>query len=76
MQGTNWAEVQKILSGLDETSPESVRHVVRAYMTKVALGSKKPEQALAILEAFSKPFNPYDGISPLVLACGQLIFGN
>jgi hypothetical protein len=45
-------------------------------MTKVCLepkDSKSAEHAFAILEEFSKPFNSFDGMSPLVLACGRLI---
>jgi DNA polymerase III subunit gamma/tau len=76
--GADWEEVKDLLGALKETSPESVRHVVRAYMTKVVLDSKKKsdtEAAFAILEAFSQPFNSFDGMSPLVLACGRLVMG-
>jgi hypothetical protein len=58
---------------MKEVSPESARHVVRAYVTKVALGAKDPMSALAILDEFSKPFHASDGITPLVLACGRLL---
>jgi DNA polymerase III subunit gamma/tau len=77
MNGANWDEVRGILANLKETSPESVRHVLRAYMTKVVLepkNAKGAENAFAILEAFAEPFNSADGISPLVLACGRLVF--
>jgi DNA polymerase III gamma/tau subunit len=79
MSGAKWDEVRDLLSELKETSPESVRHVVRSYMTKVVLEPKSKgaaEHAFAILEAFAEPFNSADGISPLVLACGRLILGN
>jgi DNA polymerase-3 subunit gamma/tau len=77
--GASWNEVRELLSRLKETSPESVRHVVRAYMTKVLLDSQKKvdtEIALAILDAFSIPFNSFDGMSPLVLACAKLCWGS
>lgn len=72
-----WPKIQTILEGLKDQNPESVRHVVRAYVTKVIMGSngKGMTSSLAILEAFSKPFPTSDGISPLVLAVGSLLFG-
>lgn len=79
LNGTSWNDVKDLLAELKDTSSESIRHVIRAYMTKVILepkGKVSSEQALAILEAFSEPFNPADGISPIVLACGRLVFSH
>lgn len=75
LSGTDWASVSDLLGRLKETSPESVRHVVRTYMTTVILSpkTKSPKRAFAILEEFSQPFNSFDGLSPLVLACGRLL---
>lgn len=77
MMGRGWDDVHEILASLREKdmNPESVRHVVRSYITGVILGSKKqPKESLfAVLEAFSQPFNSSDGFSPLVLACGSLV---
>lgn len=75
INGASWGEVQKVLGGLGDTSPESIRHIVRAYVTKVVLGTKKEALAgrgLEILSAFSEPFHTADGLSPVVLACGQV----
>jgi DNA polymerase III gamma/tau subunit len=75
VQGCKWKQLQDLLNQLSEVSPESVRHVVRAYATKVALGAKTTDDAsnaMAILEEFSKPFFASDGMTPLVLACGRL----
>lgn len=69
-----WNELQTILRGLKDTNPESIRHVVRAYLTTVVLSAKsEPEagRALEILDAFSEPFHSNDGISPVLLACGR-----
>lgn len=76
INGANWSDVKAILVALKETNPESVRHVVRAYTTAVVLNGKgkESESAFAILDAFSTPFNSADGASPLVLACGRLVF--
>jgi DNA polymerase-3 subunit gamma/tau len=76
--GKGWMEVQEILNGLKEVSPEGIRHVVRAYATSVVLKASKEAQAgrgLEVLDAFSEPFHPADGISPVVLACGKLLLG-
>lgn len=76
MAGDGWAKISSLLGEMKDTNPESIRHVVRAYMTKVALNGKgnSIERALAVLEAFSKPFHTSDGLSPVVLACGELIY--
>lgn len=71
-----WFAIQEILRGLKDQNPENVRHVVRAYVTTILLSSpKQSEQLFAILEAFGKPFPSGDGISPVLLACGSLLFG-
>lgn len=76
-RNARWSEVQKLLGSLPEgVNPESVRHVVRAYVTKVILNAKSNDQvgfALEILDAFSTPFHSADGISPLVMACGKVL---
>lgn len=71
-RGAGWSEVAEILRTLGETNPESVRHVVRAYFTSVALKATAPAKAgpaMAIVAAFNTPFNSSDGISPLAVAC-------
>jgi DNA polymerase-3 subunit gamma/tau len=74
VKGTSWRECQELLNKLGDTNPESVRHTVRAYVTKVVLNPKSGGNShFAILEEFSTPFNSQDGISPLVLACGRLL---
>ena len=72
-----WSQLCEIMGRMKEQNPESVRHVVRAYMTTVALGAKDKAapRALNILDAFSTPANPHDGLSPVVLAAGRVIFG-
>lgn len=75
--GARWPDIAVTLGKLKETNPESVRHVVRAYMTSVATSPKSRERdvgrALEILDAFSTPFNSFDGLSPLVLASGKAV---
>lgn len=73
-----FSKIQRILKDLKDENPESVRHVIRAYMTNVILGSNKQQQIVntaAILSAFSEPFPSGDGISPVVLACCGVYYG-
>ena len=74
--GSGWDKVRPILETMTE-NPESVRHVVQAYITKVIVGLKDEKKAciaFKILDAFSEPFNPADGMSPLVVAIGRSLF--
>lgn len=71
-----WHEVQEVLGRLKEGNAESVRHVVRAYLTTVALNARDVDTAgatLEMLDCFLTPFHPSDGHSPLVLACGKAL---
>jgi len=74
-KGTNWKEVQRILSGMSEVNAESVRRIIVAYGTKIALTSNEgvSGHALEVMSAFSDPFNNSTDISPLLIACGRLI---
>lgn len=76
--GKPWLPIRGILETLANEDPESVRHVVRSYVTKAIMGSngKGQERLFAVLDEFSKPFPASDGISPLVLAVGHLLFAN
>lgn len=77
--GWSWERVRPLLEELanSEESPETVRHTVRAYVTKVVLGAKDPTvacRALRILDNFSEPCNAADGFSPIVVAVGRSLF--
>lgn len=74
--GTDWKGARAILVRMKDADPESVRMTIRAYMTTVVLkenDDKSLKRALAVLEAFSKPFYAPDGLSPIVLACGSFL---
>lgn len=76
VKGATWSQAQQIIAGLQEVNPETVRHVVRAYVSKMILGTKSKDVAgrgLEILDAFSEPFNSSDGISPLLLATARAL---
>jgi len=59
---------------MKDLNPESIRHVVRAYMTSVALNNPNPK-IIEILDEFCTPFNSGDGISPVLVACARVVLG-
>jgi hypothetical protein len=72
---SNWKEAQALLAKLGDTNPESVRYVVRAYVSKVVRGARKDAVAgrgCEVLDAFSEPF--YDNAA-LDLAVGKVLLG-
>lgn len=74
-RGARWSELQQIVAKMKGLNPEGVRQVVRAYGTTIVLSASKESvagPALEVLDAFSIPFNSYDGITPLLLACAKL----
>lgn len=74
-KGAAWRQLQIMLVKMTEANAESIRQVVRAYGTKVALGAKNPAdagRALEILDCFSTPCYGSDGITPILLACARL----
>lgn len=76
VKGTDWENVVPIIASLKDENPESIRHVVRGYVTAILLGGKSGKgtgKLLAILDNFSTPFNGADGISPVLLAVGRLL---
>jgi len=76
LKGLTWRECQKMLQAMKDQNSESVRQVIRAYMTTCALsipGGPKLDTALAVLDAFSEPCNSQDGISPIVIRCARLL---
>jgi DNA polymerase III gamma/tau subunit len=78
LRGGAWNQLQPILLGLQEQNAESIRHVVRSYMTKVVLDTSKENErirALQILDHFMATFDNYNGISPVVIAVGRIVYG-
>jgi DNA polymerase III gamma/tau subunit len=69
----NWKQAQDVLNKLGALNPESVRYVVRAYVSKVVRSAKKEGVAgrgIEVLDAFSEPF--YDNAA-LDLAVGKVL---
>jgi DNA polymerase-3 subunit gamma/tau len=77
VKGTSWARVQPLLDEMKDQNPESIRQVVRAYLTTAILGTENEGTAadgFSLLEHFSQPFPPNDGITPVLLAVGRILF--
>lgn len=72
----SWAEAQRILKNLKDTSGESIRIPVQNYFLAVILNSKSEEESfrlLRILDVFSKPCKQQTGIAEIVLGVGEII---
>lgn len=78
VRGATWTQLLPILNKIKDQSAESIRQVVRAYVTTALLDNKDENSVvsgMAILEQFSQPFvNTNDGISPILLAIGRIVF--
>ena len=77
VKGLSWAKAVKILKSLENQNPESIRIVILAYLTKIALDTKSDQQAgrvLELLDCFSEPYNSSEGFAPLLVSLGRAIF--
>lgn len=79
-QGFTWDRARVLIKSLEAENPESIRLVVVNYLNKAITGPEKQSdkeaaRLLAALSAFSTPCNPSEGIAPVLLAVGGLIFG-
>lgn len=74
IKNASWLTIADILNRLKDQNPESVRHVVKGYLTTAALGTKADKQAgllIELLEPFAKPFTSTDGLAPLLVAVAR-----
>lgn len=73
----NWKQVIKQIKKCEKFNPESVRLMILNYVSKMLLNTDNEEKAaylLSILDSFSKPYNKSEGLSPLLLSIGSLVF--
>lgn len=74
-----WKNITRILNTLEGQNPESIRLIIINYMSKVLLNAKNDKDALKflnILNAFNTPCNQSEKFAPLLLALGQIVFGD
>lgn len=73
-----WGKVVRLVRELEDIQPESIRLTIVNYVAKALENTEqeaKAGQLLAILDAFSSPWNPSEKRAPLLLAIGVLILG-
>lgn len=73
-KGGSFKDAQNIIRRIKDTNqnPESIRILIVRYLTAVALNTGSGKH-LAVLEEFTKPFNPQDGLAPILLGCARLM---
>ena len=69
LQSVDWGRLMACVEACKELRPEGVRHIVLAYMAKVARGNR-PHVALSIMEAFAEPINA-NGLAPIIMWVGR-----
>lgn len=73
----SWKEAMKLVAALKDENPEGVRIVVNHYFSKAAMNAANDKMAtnsLYVIDCFSTPFNPTDGMAPLINAVGHVLF--
>lgn len=75
--GTTWDKASKCLHELSEVDPETIRRHIIHYMNAVIRksieeGRSMPVNALGVLEAFSEPCLPGEGMKSLYMGLGEL----
>ena len=54
IRGTKWKDLSKVLNGLKDQEPESVRRAVLGYCASVLLSEDSP-RAYLVMDAFKQP---------------------
>jgi DNA polymerase III gamma/tau subunit len=77
MRPGSWVKCVGILEKLDGENPEGVRIIVCNYLGSVIKNAKSDKAAIAAMEMlseFSQPYNQAEGMAPLYLSIGRVIF--
>ena len=72
-RGRTWAEAMRLIKAIGDVEAEGLRIVIVNYLAAVAMGAKKDDraaEALAMMSAFCKTYNPSDKMGPLLLSIG------
>lgn len=73
-----WNTLCDTLTKLGEgTSPETIRIIVSAYLSKCLMGARSDRDAedlLFMLKQFREPFDPTTKLAPVLLAFGNIVF--
>lgn len=73
-----WSKIMRVYGNLEENNPESIRIQIYRYVTSCAKKSKGGDTAgfLNLMEIFSRPIYSPTGDGDLILAFGEVCFGN
>jgi replication-associated recombination protein RarA len=71
LKGGSWRAAMAIVRDVEDA--ESCRLAICGYFTKVALSGDGSTRALAVLQAFDRPYSPHEGLAPLLLSLGELL---
>lgn len=77
--GLTWKKAMRLLVNMKDANPESIRLVMLNYLSKVAMSSKDPDRAgrvLELIDCFSTPCHPSEGMAPILLALGRAILSD
>lgn len=75
--GGSWGKMMGILGDTKLLQPESVRIVLMNYFASCIKGAKSERDVpkfLNLLEAFATPYNASEGLAPLFLSLGRVLF--
>ena len=73
----SWSTAMGILKKLENDNPESVRILVANYFAACLRNAKDDNSACVFmgkLDAFSQPYNGQEGMAPLLLSIGRVMF--
>lgn len=73
----SWKKIMSIIAKIDDTNYEGTRIQVSNYFGKVCAGAvsdRDAVHALKVIDAFSRPYNQSEGIAPLLLSVGRIVF--
>lgn len=71
------AEATKLIKNLEQVEAEAVRIQICRYFEKIFLSAKGEDSALyalSVLESFKNPYRQTDGLAPLILSVGEVLF--
>lgn len=76
-RGFTWGNARKQIEAMADVAPETIRITILNYATAALLkteGEGEAQKLMAVVQAFSAPYNPTEKAAPLLLAVGALLF--
>lgn len=76
-KGLSWANAVAIINKMENPNPEGIRRILLNYAGNWLLktkGDKEATRLLQVLSCFSEPYRTGEGIAPLLLSIGALLY--